>query len=289
MRRARHNIELIIQRLDQLGYRFWDGSSGNTAAPLMAIGGMAIPMADLSSSKLVDHVMKQLSMVPEHMRGNIDKRLRERLSKAEPLFQRMGAGAADAAAAEREKTEEARRRRAISDHLKDPHVFAPATKEDAAYFAQLEVRGLILPMSLRAWFEEVGDVNLLGTHSALSPGGIEADPLTIFSDSLRNEIDTWLEYQEAGDDTGPHEVVLSWDAKDKARQLADKTELYDYGYIVDIPDARADPGLHGERHKTTFVDYLRIAFRCGGFPGWERYPNRPDNELNFLTEGLLPI
>ena len=37
------------------------------------------------------------------------------------------------------------------------------------------------------------------------------------------------------------------------------------------------------------VDYLRIAFRWGGFPGWEGQQKRPEQELKFLTDGLLPI
>lgn len=32
MRRARHNVELIIHRLDQIGYRFWDGKQGTLRA-----------------------------------------------------------------------------------------------------------------------------------------------------------------------------------------------------------------------------------------------------------------
>jgi hypothetical protein len=31
MRRARHNIELIISRLDSIGYDFWDGKQGTRA------------------------------------------------------------------------------------------------------------------------------------------------------------------------------------------------------------------------------------------------------------------
>jgi hypothetical protein len=47
--------------------------------------------------------------------------------------------------------------------------------------------------------------------------------------------------------------------------------------------------LQGEAHKLTFVEYLRLSFQWGGFPGWEKYENRPEKELAFLREGLLPI
>jgi hypothetical protein len=58
---------------------------------------------------------------------------------------------------------------------------------------------------------------------------------------------------------------------------------------MELPNAAADRPLAGEPHRTTFVNYLRIAFRGGGFPGWERHRNRPEKELQFLTESLLPI
>jgi hypothetical protein len=33
MRRARHNVELIIHRLDEIGYRFWNGKQGTPKGP----------------------------------------------------------------------------------------------------------------------------------------------------------------------------------------------------------------------------------------------------------------
>lgn len=50
------------------------------------------------------------------------------------------------------------------DHLKDKNVFLPSTERDAAIIAELEAKGLNLPLSLRAWIEEVGRVDLTGSH-----------------------------------------------------------------------------------------------------------------------------
>ena len=291
MRRARRNVELIIPRLDRLGYRFWDGmTAASRGTPAMAIGGKSMPIVDLSSNGIADLVMKQYMEIPAHMRENIDNRLRERLSEGlSQLLPFMKEQATATATKSKKKAEQARKRAAITDNLKNPLVFAPATKDDAAFFREVEEKGMILPLSVRAWFEEVGDVNLVGTHPALSPGGVDADPLTIFSDSMMNEIDTWLESYEASEDSNMHEAVLSWNARDKAQQLAHKTEFYDYGYIIELPNAAADAVLECESHGTTFVGYLRIAFRWGGFPGWEQEEKRPEEELKFLTEGLQPI
>ena len=55
---------------------------------------------------------------------------------------------------------------------------------------------------------------------------------------------------------------------------------------VTVPNPRADAPFD-DWHKTTFVNYLRIAFQCGGFPGWEDDKNAPRQELARLSEGLL--
>jgi hypothetical protein len=179
---------------------------------------------------------------------------------------------------------------ALGAEVRDP----PHGEDEIAFVRKLEKKGMFLPLSLRAWFEEVGDVNLAGAHPALcfwedkSFPGIHADPLTVFFDQFMFEIEGWIEERDAGDDPGTIDQVFGWDAEAKAR-LAVENEQLDYGYSITLPDAAADARLEGERHDTTFVNYLRIAFRWGGFPGWEQQPKRPEKELKLLTEGLLPI
>ena len=288
MRRARHNVELIIQRLDQIGYQFWNGQQGKPGPqPLrMMMGGQAIEYPSLEA--MVERVMKRdLSQIPAGM-GRHAEAARDRLAKlsklALPLLKQQ-----------RERQAEERQRKAeITDHLKDAVVFSPPDQEVIAAMRKLEKKGLVLPLSLRAWLEEVGDVNLAGAHPALcfwedeTFPGIYADPLMVGLDHFMFESEGWLEAEEAGDDSGGMEPVLGWDAKAKAR-LAVEDEQLDYGYTMALPDAGADAALDGEPHKTSFVGYLRIAFRWGGFPGWERHDKRPEKELNFLTDGLLPI
>ncbi len=68
-----------------------------------------------------------------------------------------------------------------------------------------------------------------------------------------------------------------------------------YGLLV--PNDGIDGLLLGERHQTTFVNYLRICFGWGGFPGWyigERPdwampPPHPPDLITDLAESLLPI
>jgi hypothetical protein len=289
MRRARHNVELIIRRLDQLGYRFWDGEQG-TLGPqtfAMSMGGkiMTYPSA-------ADAAKEALNLDPSRipspgMRKHVED-ARRRLAGLLGPFMEMQAKVAV------QQRQRIKKQAAITDHLTDANVFSPPSTEETAQLRDLEKKGMFLPLSLRAWFEEVGDVNLAGAHPSLcfwedeNFPGIYADPLMVSLDHFMFEIEGWLEEREAGEDPEPIASVIGLDAQLKAR-LAVADDLLDDGYTIELPDTTADATLAGEPHRTSFVSYLRIAFRWGGFPGWETQPKRPEKELKFLTEGLLPI
>jgi hypothetical protein len=57
-------------------------------------------------------------------------------------------------------------------------------------------------------------------------------------------------------------------------------------YEMAIPDLRADGELLNERHQLFFVEYLRLCFRFGGFPGYDGAAEVPQ-EISALTDGLL--
>ena len=65
-------------------------------------------------------------------------------------------------------------------------------------------------------------------------------------------------------------------------------------YAIEVPNKGVDALLLAEPHLTTFVNYLRIAFQWGGFPGWERglrdgwaQPSIPPPELISELRGRL--
>jgi len=60
-------------------------------------------------------------------------------------------------------------------------------------------------------------------------------------------------------------------------------------YSMRVPNGACDAVLEGEPRGKTLVEYLRLSFRWGGFPGWEKYKDRPERELAFLRNGLLAI
>jgi len=60
-------------------------------------------------------------------------------------------------------------------------------------------------------------------------------------------------------------------------------------YSLILPNSAVDGYLQEEWHQTTFVDYLRIVFQSGGFPGFEQGPQPLPPKLVALRHDLLPI
>jgi hypothetical protein len=245
MRRARHNVELIVARLRQLDYQFWDSSQ-------------------LTQQKLhtIDNLMGGLRSAGINV-GNVQD-LMSRLTRW------AGSGANQPRA-----------------------VFTPPEAQIRRRMARLERSGCVLPLSLRAWMEEVGQIDLTGSHPILcfmegEPGfsGVYADPLMIYADVDHLEETFEACREEEGADS-PCPLDISFDAPGKAG-LAMDAQVDDF-YSIAAPDLAADALLLGERHQTTFVSYLRLCFRWGGFPGWEGQPGAPTREIAFLSEGLLDI
>lgn len=159
------------------------------------------------------------------------------------------------------------------------------------YLIRLEGQKLVLPISIASWIEDVGKVDLNGSHPLLAAmdgethfQGFYADPLMVSPDL------PWTEEEwEGARADGEEEIALivGWDDLGKAGLYQDAQ--VDVEYVITVPNSAADAPLAQEWHETDFVNYLRIAFRWGGFPGWERYSRRPETELRILREGMLEL
>jgi hypothetical protein len=156
-----------------------------------------------------------------------------------------------------------------------PHVppGPDARKEIADFERELDV----LPLSLRVFYEVVGEVNLMGHHPTLDPEGnpVATDPLVVYG--LDEGI---VEYDEEGEEERPAAVIIAPDDLHKANVSGGDP------YLMTIPDLRADGELVNERHGLFFVDYLRLCFEFGGFPGYEGKDVVPA-QLQSLKAGLL--
>ena len=122
----------------------------------------------------------------------------------------------------------------------------------------------LLPLSLRSWYEEVGQVNLVGRNPRW---GYElADPLVVDApiEFVQSEYDQWSEDRGTEWDQGPFTIDIAPDYLHKANISGGPP------YALAVPNAAADGLLLWEAHETTFVNYLRTAFRWAGLPGWDR-------------------
>jgi hypothetical protein len=125
----------------------------------------------------------------------------------------------------------------------------------------------------------VGSVDLTGYHVQLTPpslGYFLPDPLVVFPlDQMLLEHDTAAEARSG-------RICIAPDAYHKAEFSGGAP------YEMALPDARADAELLNERHGLFFVDYLRLAFRWGGFPGYDGVEYRY-GVIEVLRGDLLPF
>jgi hypothetical protein len=173
--------------------------------------------------------------------------------------------------------------------LGQPPAFAPPRSDALARLVELEADAGPLPLSLRAWYETVGAVNLVGTAPQGWRLDERADPLYVYpiEDALAeyaewNAAHTTWELDKSYD-PGPFRVPIAPDYYTKHRISGGMW------YHVVLPNAAVDTVLQAERHAARFVSYLRLSFRWAGLPGLARGSDAPASELAFLTRDLLPL
>lgn len=152
----------------------------------------------------------------------------------------------------------------------NPEPLVGPSSETRAAIVQVEREFGPIPLSLVAFWQEVGTVDLIGMH-AKWPNGL--DPLVVYSpeaiDSDYEEEDGWF-------------GCLAPDDVHKDNESGGDP------YGVKLPNPSADfIFLDGERD-LPFVQYLRVAIlQWGGFPGLERIPHF--EALGELVAGLEPF
>jgi hypothetical protein len=60
-------------------------------------------------------------------------------------------------------------------------------------------------------------------------------------------------------------------------------------YAIFVPAPVADAPVEFEPNSVNFVEYLRLVFAWGGFPGWKNGDAILPAEIKELRDGLLPI
>lgn len=266
MRRARHNLEILLPRLAATGYLFTDPILENKLELVNEF--LAAPKWDSSVTRRLERRVKlglePASVLDRPVPESEIARKREKKAELEAELKRM---------------------RALPP-LENPKVFYASESQTKDYLKAVEERANgPIPISLRAWYKHVGYVSFMGSHETLNPAGNAIpDPLVVVS------LETFHVNLLSANPGDKRQVALSPDDLYKAR-LPKSTPGVEspLEYRITIPNAAADFKFENEWRGTYFVNYLRKAFEWGGFPGWERDPNPPRKLISELTKGLLPI
>lgn len=190
--------------------------------------------------------------------------------------------------------DEAERERLLADE--PVHSFSdaqPALFRDE--IARLEEITGGLPIALRAFYEVVGSANFVGRGpmwSELDPPRPGDEPLLLGYQLSRYWSDPLFVYSP--------KIVLSFHYVKPG--LTSVMIAPDFNakfggsvsgpYRVMVPSSAADVPLDREWHKTTFVNYLRICCRWGGFPGLEFHRDKDQlaaGVIHDLTRDLVPF
>ena len=162
----------------------------------------------------------------------------------------------------------------------NPPPITPPSKAIRSDCSELETQAGPLPISLVAFWQEVGAVDLVGMHRGW-PSGL--DPLVVDPPEGALSFLFDLEGGEADPDGATFFAGLAPDDLHKDNVSGGDP------YGVNLPNPSADFKFQNERHGLLFVPYLRLAIlRWGGFPGLdgEAVPFEP---LRGLVDGLEPF
>jgi hypothetical protein len=158
-----------------------------------------------------------------------------------------------------------------------PAALVPPSKSTPKDIAELEQEVGAVPLSLVAFWQEVGSVDLVGRY----PSGINGlDPLVVDPpEGPLSEVGMW----EGEDDNEGNFSGLAPDDLHKDNVSGGDP----YGII--LPNASADFLFLNERHNLHFVPYLQLAIlKWGGFPGLDGSATRFDL-LEMLRVDLEPF
>jgi hypothetical protein len=162
---------------------------------------------------------------------------------------------------------------ALGYQFKRPSAAFPGPEpgtEDA--IARIEREIGTLPLALKTFWRIVGSVDFTAHYRTWRPveypwaGGEYPDPIVVYPPSVAiSELNEFLgDREERIRCNFPYLVPVAPDDVQKDNVSGGMW------YNLRVPAVADDPPLNDEWHKTTFVNYLELAVRWGGFPGLER-------------------
>ena len=167
--------------------------------------------------------------------------------------------------------------------FEEPDEVLPGPEDDAEEaIERIETEIGPLPLALKLFWLRIGSVNFCGHWESEPDSDSEGpDPIMVFPPSVAvTELEDFLaDKEERLRCNYPYAVPVAPDFYHKADVSGGRE------YNISVPAVADDPPLNDEWHKTTFLKYLEIAVKWGGFPGLERSPGH-DWPIRELVEGL---
>jgi hypothetical protein len=155
-----------------------------------------------------------------------------------------------------------------------------STVEDSIDRIESEIGAV--PYALAAFWRKIGSVNLCGSHPDWY-GCDYPDPLVVEPASLAvAELDEFLaDREERINADFPYLIPIAPDDYHKEDVSGGMW------YNVDCPAATDDPLINDERHGVTFLNYLDLALKLGGFLGLDQV-TRHSWPIAELSANLIP-
>jgi hypothetical protein len=168
------------------------------------------------------------------------------------------------------------------------NVFMQPKKDVLKKIAKLETRVGALPLSICAFYELVGSVNLAGRFAGwetlvLNEEEVKTDYLQVLS--IDECFELGFEFETEPNNDSSVYLNVSIDDFTKAGFSGGGP------YAIRVPNASFDTTLEDAWFETTFINYLRFSFQWGGFPGLSRYQlsSNLSDIIQCLRQGLIPI
>ncbi|MEO1482293.1 MAG: hypothetical protein AAFU77_09330 [Myxococcota bacterium] len=179
---------------------------------------------------------------------------------------------------------------AENDRTSAPHI--PPSPAAGSLLDTFESQAEQLPIVLRAYILNVGDVNLLGQHPKWSTHDF-LDPLVVeFECAGYPDVNPDLErtkarfVEEFGHRAAHGASPLTIEFAPDYLHKSDTSGGLPYGIVV--PDASVDATIvYRDGMYLSFVEYLREVFRMGGFPGFQQGDG--GESLNELQDRMQTI
>lgn len=158
------------------------------------------------------------------------------------------------------------------------------------------IEGMIgsLPLSLRVWYKEVGAVNFFGYHPRWGNYVKESKDIREQADMFLMDYCDPLQVRVL-DGTYIEHIRLRHRSNQLVHfELAPDRHFKNHTAGSSSPliirsSKRIDGILDHYRSSPTFVQYLRMCMRWAGFPGMAEWPNVPEDDLAYCTQDLLPF